>query len=399
MARGFCALVCALLLSFRPAISQTSISQRICPSGTAPATAGANITCGGTNCDGLPACSPSSGATSGSFSDVDGNYKKNANCWWLIATSLDAEIGISFPWYHTEGGPDPVNIYTCSSESSCLTCLANQPYYTSSCRWRGIMGGQSVLNVEVPLYTSTTGFLKVIFTSDNNVFSWSNQPGFSAAWSVVGACTNCTAGTYSPAPGYSSCLDCVAGKYSDATGASAASTCLDCAAGKYSAAPGASSCLDCVGVCQDSTPQPNSTTPLPPAISQFRCSPGTARAGATITCGGTNCGGLPACSPSSGATSGFFWEVDDNYKPYADCWWQIATSMDAEIRIQFPYFQTEPDYDWVEVLQCTDASCSTKTEVLKKSGTLEATNVYTSSTGFLKVIFTSGGSYDLLQNV
>jgi hypothetical protein len=50
------------------------------------------------NCGG--GCTPSSGATSGNFSDGPGNYVKPANCWWKI-DSPGSEIQISFSSFDT----------------------------------------------------------------------------------------------------------------------------------------------------------------------------------------------------------------------------------------------------------------------------------------------------------
>ena len=113
---------------------------------------------------------------------------------------------------------------------------------------------------------------------------------------------------------------------------------------------------------------------------------------ATVTCGG-NCG--PGCTPSSGATSGTITDDPDVAYYYSDsnCWWLIATSPGDEIRISFTEFETDPNYDWVVVQRCSDASCSAPTEILRQSGSHPGTNGYSSSTGFLKVIFTSDDSF------
>jgi hypothetical protein len=52
-------------------------------------------------------------------------------------------------------------------------------------------------------------------------------------------------------------------------------------------------------------------------------------------------------------------------------------------------FNTEPEYDFVTIYECGSASCSDATELLKHSGSLNANSFYTSTTGFLKVTFTS----------
>ena len=262
-----------------PAISQTK-----CPSGTTRTTAVATIMCGKTNCGGLPDCSWFEGAE-GSFSDVAGNYQSNANCYWALATSLDAEIRISFPYFDTDNTDDWVEVFRCTDDS-CST-------KTQELRKSGSLEATNV-------YTSSTGFLQVIFTS-NYQFEYG---GFSAAWSVGGACTDCTAGKYSTdigAPSDTACIACGAGKYSAAPGAS---SCLDCAAGKYSSALGVSVCLDCTGVTSSASEGNTNEAGCVHAILRT-CPPGTAPATAVadITCAGVNCGGLPACSRSSGATS------------------------------------------------------------------------------------------------
>jgi hypothetical protein len=95
-----------------------------------------------------------------------------------------------------------------------------------------------------------------------------------------------------------------------------------------------------------------------------------------------------------GATSGTISDGAGDYANNANCWWLLAASPGVEIRISFPSFNTEYGYDYVTIYQCSSASCSPQTEILRQSGSLNlsASNVYTSTTGFLKVTFTSDGS-------
>jgi hypothetical protein len=113
----------------------------------------------------------------------------------------------------------------------------------------------------------------------------------------------------------------------------------------------------------------------------------------TLTCGGSNCGS--GCTPSSGAWSGTISNGAGNYANNANCWWLLATSPGVEIRISFPSFDTQSDRDYVTIYTCNSASCSPHTQILRQSGSLNANNVYTSTTGFLKVIFTSDSSSTL----
>ena len=168
------------------------------------------------------------------------------------------------------------------------------------------------------MYRSTTGFLKVTFTSDGS----STYSGFTGAWSLSGACATqgkgalssgtltlavhagqtVTAGTRyafsftitnpayaqnagtvtiqaSGTAGFASAamstdiadvlgvtdggkpihVVCPTGMYSPTEGAS---NCLDCPAGTYSPTEGASNCLDCpAGTCVTSVPHAYSYSP------------------------------------------------------------------------------------------------------------------------------------------
>jgi hypothetical protein len=186
-------------------------------------------------------------------------------------------------------------------------------------------GSLSASNV----YTSTTGFLKVTFKADG----YGTRSGFTGTWSLVHhgstACDNCVLGKYSPRAGSSVCTDCVAGKYKAAV--------------------------------------------------------------ADLTCGKARgyYAGCSGCTPSSGASSGTITDGAGNYANNANCWWLLATSPGVEIRISFPWFDTHPWHDYVTIYQCSSASCLPQTPIMSESGSLSASNVYTSTTGFLKVTFTS----------
>jgi hypothetical protein len=131
-----------------------------------------------------------------------------------------------------------------------------------------------------------------------------------------------------------------------------ASECMDCEAGKYSHLPTSS-----------------------------------------VTCGGT-CGA--GCSPSSEGTSGTFSDGsgNSNYGNNEDCWWLISapiiSASFSDISVSFSSFDTESGYDYVSIYRCDTATCDGSSErILRQAGTLSPSNVYSSSTGFLKVTFTS----------
>jgi hypothetical protein len=143
---------------------------------------------------------------------------------------------------------------------------------------------------------------------------------------------------------------------------------------------------------------------LQPAISQGTCSPGTAPAPAlaTLRCGGT-CGTSSIhCTPtpingvgSSGTSSGTISDGPGDYLNSDNCWWILDTSPGNEIRISFPTFRTMPE-DYVRVVRCHESHCAYGDEdvILMHHGSLDKNNVYTSTTGFLKIFFWANQDFD-----
>ena len=115
-------------------------------------------------CSGTPGCecAPSSGTSFGTISDGPSNYLDNANCTWLIASA--AEITLSFTSFETEGGYDFVIINRCSTSSCTAPVMLAE------------LDGSSVSADTT--YTSSTGYLQVVFTSDRSV----TRAGFVATW-------------------------------------------------------------------------------------------------------------------------------------------------------------------------------------------------------------------------
>jgi hypothetical protein len=252
------------------------------------------------------------------------------------------------------------------------------------------------------------------------------------------ACRPCEAGKYASSAGSSNCADCGAGKYAIA----GSSNCADCGAGKYASIAGSSNCADCgagtfslagAALCANCGAGKYASSAGSTACNGTLCAAGehgpigstSSEAAActnceagkyqatpahestvTLICGGTCSGG---CSPLSGVTSGNISDGTGNYATNANCWWLLATSPGVEIQISFPSFDTTPCYDYMTIYQCSSASCSQQTTILRHSGSLDAvpcsgpcdapaagycapvvsaSNVYTSTTGFLKVTFT-----------
>ena len=62
------------------------------------------------------------------------------------------------------------------------------------------------------------------------------------------------------------------------------------------------------------------------------------------------------------------------------------------ISITFTELSTQPGKDFVRVFQCTDLSCSQQQQLAELSGVYATPQAVTSTTGYMKVVFTSDGS-------
>jgi hypothetical protein len=174
---------------------------------------------GSVRCSGSCPCG-SHGPYSGSFSDGPGNYGSSQTCSWLVASGYPRNITISFASFNTESCCDFVTINECSS-ASCATR-----------RQLARLSGSAVsANTN---YTASTGFLEVVFTSDDRATVTATYAGFEAAWTLgsiktimMTKCLECPAGAYTNASGSSSCTKCTTGYFQKATGATGCVTC-DC---------------------------------------------------------------------------------------------------------------------------------------------------------------------------
>jgi hypothetical protein len=135
------------------------------------------VTAATLTCSGGCLCQPSTGTNSGTISDGTSDYTNYANCNWLIASS--GLISLSFSSFNTESGYDFVTINRCTSSSSCVEEVAR-------------LSGSSVSLSTI--YTSSTGYMQVVFTSDGSVLG----SGFVASWSVPSTSCTCNAGWTSP---------------------------------------------------------------------------------------------------------------------------------------------------------------------------------------------------------
>ncbi len=107
-------------------------------------------------------------ALSGSFTDGSGlsGYSNNANCEWMIAPVGVLHIMLSFSELSTQPGVDIISVMQCSD----IVC--------SELKQLGELSG----SYSTPqVLTATTGYMKVVFTSDQSI----NYDGFNASWTAV----------------------------------------------------------------------------------------------------------------------------------------------------------------------------------------------------------------------
>ncbi len=99
------------------------------------------------------------------------------------------------------------------------------------------------------------------------------------------------------------------------------------------------------------------------------------------------------CSSACGVlvtATGTISDGPSDYSNDADCRWLIAPMSTYIITITFTQFNTEQGYDFVTLSSCTSASCSSKQQLLRHSGSsLPSPLSFTSYTGFLMVEFKS----------
>ncbi len=135
------------------------------------------MTCGGSSCTYCTSSSTTSGT--GTIS-VPANYGINANCKWLIA-SAGSNISLSFSYFSTEAHHDVVFIYACTSPS--CDGVPASPNGNSVCSPPLCLGKLQGIQPPTDTYTSSTGYLQVVFTSDHSV----TDSGVSAVWSTAAA--------------------------------------------------------------------------------------------------------------------------------------------------------------------------------------------------------------------
>ena len=139
-------------------------------------------------CSGSCSCPSAAAAQSGSIADGSGSwsYSNGEDCSWVISSVGDSSISISFSQFETESSSDRVVIYSCSSSDGATSCKSSSELASLS--------GSSISSSRS--WTSTTGYMRVRFTSDSSV----TYAGFVGNWDT-GTCSLCPAGKpHSPPP-------------------------------------------------------------------------------------------------------------------------------------------------------------------------------------------------------
>jgi hypothetical protein len=76
----------------------------------------------------------------------------------------------------------------------------------------------------------------------------------------------------------------------------------------------------------------------------------------------------------------------------SSCTWMIAPLGALAISIRFTELSTQLNKDFVRVFQCSDVACSQQQLLAELSGMYTTPQDVTSSTGYMKVVFTSDSS-------
>ena len=275
-------------------------------------------------CSGSCLCEPSSGQSTGIFSDGPGKYGDSQTCSWLIASV--AQIDVHFTLFETESNMDTVTINQCSS-SDC-----------ESTKEIAKLSGSAVSADTT--FSSSTGFMQVVFASDGST----TAEGFVASWSiaVMAGCAECPTASYSGASGVSTCTLCEAGKYQNQTGSSHCELCInaDSPAGSMGCTCDAGYYYEDSGSCR-------------------ACTPGTYKTPKESLDTAVICSGSCPCDATSGLASGALSDGPGTYANSQTCSWLIV-SPTFEINLRFPSFDTVSDQDFVTINRCTSAACGVK---------------------------------------
>jgi hypothetical protein len=86
---------------------------------------------------------------------------------------------------------------------------------------------------------------------------------------------------------------------------------------------------------------------------------------------------------------------DAKYSNDADCLWKILSPSSLPVHLTFTRFQTELEFDYVEIYGCNVPSCAAKTLLASLSGSPDLNNTYVAPTGMMLINFKSDSSIAL----
>jgi hypothetical protein len=180
-----------------------------------------------------PSCTLTCGMGNISRYSSTGKYGASEGYTAMIAPPNATKITLDFLLMDTEGYndgqiPDFVNIYGCSSVSTCESLLASY-------------GGHTL----PPPVITETGFMKLVWKSDGEAHfkGWIAQ--YTAYIPDITGCSQCKPGQYASSTGVTHCDKCKAGTFGSGYGMVSSTTCINCAQGYYSPIAESTICLLC----------------------------------------------------------------------------------------------------------------------------------------------------------
>jgi len=331
-------------------------------------------------------------------------YANGLSCSWIIAPTDATSVELTFTRFGTEENYDFVRVFECEGEGTALAACQNSK--------RVVQLSGSIQTPRV--VTVRTGAMRVSFNSDESQVAL----GFAATWAAGFAATN--PDDEVPQPEEKHCTGSQtftdpSGTLEDGSGTADYGNNVDCEwiiapAG----APGVSiqfsqfeteQDYDVVRIyeCQnEQCPDPVLLAELSGSRSgqRVQTSTGVMRVVLTsddsVSSGGFSatwglvsapCTGMQTLTDQSGSFadgSGVAYTNDLN------CEWIIAPQDAGAVELTFSKFETEEGYDFVTIFNCADGeACVNTTQVAGLSGFLVSGQKVQSSTGVMRVVFTS----------
>jgi hypothetical protein len=294
-----------------------------------------------------------------------------AYCEWMIAPPQASLITLTLTELSTQTGKDTLKVLQCTD----ISCSQQQQLAEFS-------GWYSA----APSATVTTGFMKVVFTSDATV----NFDGFTASWTSVShivlyidihACFVITIRaiylrTY---------MECWIHIYCPVLFAKETYIFIS-----ILIIEGQPTAFLSIQFRKPALKSKNSIIRQLGTVSFYTNSSFTHSCVSQVS---LPCAGCTSCKIHLAANGTFSdGSGSSNYLDSTSCEWLIAPPGALLITLSFTELSTQAGKDFVRVWQCTDIACSQQLQLAEISGTYSEPQVVTSTTGFMKVAFTSDAS-------